>query len=772
MEGAEKLVKERVLGQAFNASQIVALRKLLVQSATEVSAAMKKPSPTDDDVAAYAVAKDRHRMIQATVAQATAEAGRALRAFRNITGVTGEAQQADMFIKEATGKTLFQLRREMKLGAELKTPQQVSQFMSDSENKNFSRLILEYWINGLISGPVTHFTYAIGNEILTLQKGVFETGAAAGIGRLRQTMGREGETVRIGEVGQKLQAHGRAIVPAAKAFFDALRTGQTVALPGEQTGQAVLPFPGQSRALVEPALYDEAAKLSDVMASAYSVLRGIKDGFLAGGGIADAAGTERPFFAVRPSLQGAIPDIDIGNVSFPLGNIARAPSRLVAAIHSVFRGINFSMEKAGDAFRTASNEGLTGTARDERMADLMLRPSQEKMDQYARASSETTLMGQGSAFTQALSKLTNTPIFGVPILKFIDPFVHISSNIIDQAIVQRTPIGVLSPEIRADLMGRNGNIAQDTAMARMLVGTAYAIGLGGLAAGGYVSGSGPSDPRQAATWRQAGNQAHSVRVGDIWYDVHRLGPLGMLLGISADLYDVSHSAAQGDLLLAASHLQHAITQNILDESFMRGPSDLIRAVEDPGRYGEGYIRNFLSSFTPYSVGLAQIARAADPYSRQARTIMDEIKAKVPGLSETLLPRRDIWGEALPNKTALATSMVTAIYEQRVSRDPVNLALLDLGIYPAQLERKIRNVELTDQQYDDFQRIAGRMTKQRLDVIVNSPDYRTWPNHVRYDVIAAELTASREAARGILMMKNPQIPRESAQMKLDRASGTR
>ena len=144
LEGAERLVKERVIGQAFNAEQVVALRKLLIQSATELSAAMKKAAAgTDEDVIAYAVAKDRHQMIQATVAQATAEAGRALRAFRNIAGeTTAEAAQADMFVRQATGKTLFQLRQEAKLGSSLDTPQKISKFMQDASKRSFGRMLL------------------------------------------------------------------------------------------------------------------------------------------------------------------------------------------------------------------------------------------------------------------------------------------------------------------------------------------------------------------------------------------------------------------------------------------------------------------------------------------------------------------------------------------------------------------------------------------------------------------------------------------------------
>jgi hypothetical protein len=67
--------------------------------------------------------------------------------------------------------------------------------------------------------------------------------------------------------------------------------------------------------------------------------------------------------------------------------------------------------------------------------------------------------------------------------------------------------------------------------------------------------------------------------------------------------------------------------------------------------------------------------------------------------------------------------------QGISRDPVNRAMLDLGIAPAKVERKIRNIELTDQEYDDFARIAGRLAKMRL----RSPDWQTWPPHIRHDV---------------------------------------
>ena len=767
---AQKL-STRKLGQAFNAEQVLAARKLLIQSATNVAELMRKAANgSDADVMAYAEAKDRHQMIQAQVSGITAEAGRALRAFRSMAGEE-MVMGTNEFIKQATGKTLFQLRVEAKLGSRLETPQQVSKFMQDAQNHSFGRLVLEYWINGLISGPATHTTYMVGNTMLAVQKAGPETAMASLVGTVARALGREGESVRIGELGAQMKGIKEGFMPALKAAFDATKTGVTTLLPEEKPYGKSLPLQAGSE-LTQAAVLDEAAKFSDVASSAFGIVRGIRDGIISGAELLSAGGIAgESMVGLRYSERGAIPDITVKGVNvLPVGEAIRLPGRFIAGIHSFFRSMNYSMEKNAIAARTAANEGLTGTAYDARVAELRSNPTQEMMEKARFEATELTLMGSGSDFVKQMAKLTNTNIMGFPFLKFIDPFVHIASNVIDQSIIKRTPVGLLAPEIRADLMGKNGNIAQDKAAARMLVGTAMSIAFGSLAAEGLASGSGPSDPKESQVWRQAGNQAHSIRIGDMWYDTHRLGPLGMLMGVSADMYEVAHLANEGEYLDAAAHLQHAFTQNVLDESFMRGPADLLRAVEDPGRYGQNYLKNMISSFVPYSVAMSQMARASDPYSREARTVTDAIKNKIPGLSETLLPRRDIWGEPMPNRKTLGPEGMLAIWETQVSKDPVNLAMLNLGVYPATLRRSIRNVDLTDEQYDEYAKIAGRTTKMRLDTIVKSPDYQRWPDHVKHDVMVEVIKQSREAASGLMMMKYPQIVRDATAAKIAKARG--
>lgn len=705
----------RKIGQAFNAEEVIAARKLLVQSATAVRDAMAKAAiGTDQDLMAYAMAKDRHRMIQGQVAGVTAEAGRALRAFRDMEGMQ-EAKQIGQFLEDATGRTLFQLRREATKGAALDTPSKVSKFVADSEKTGFFDWLQSYFVNALISGLATHGTYAIGNTLLALFKATAETGAQAAVGLARQAITGEAPTVRFGEIPAQLYGMMKGQRDGWRAAWDAFRTDQTVALPGEKI----------------------------------------------------AAGTS--------FRTGVIPNPEIGGAKIPIGTVLESPSRMVAAIHSLSRTVSYEGSVAGQAYRIAANEGRTGDDLARRINQLTTTPTDEMMAAAVGEANETALMQRAPyrGFTSAVQRLTN---FGVPLgdagplplgtlrpLKFVDPFVAISTNVIKSAIVQRTPVGLFSREIRADLSGANGTAAFDRAAGRMLAGTSFYLMAGGLAAEGLITGSEPDDFRKAMMLRMTGWQAHSVKIGDTYYAANRLGVLGMALGIAADLYDVAHKAASEDLSTATAAAVHAFSQNILDESFMRGPSDLIRALTEHERYGPAFVRNFLSSFVPFSVGAAQIARTIDPYTRQARTITDAMLRKIPFESERLFPYRDIWGEPMPNHESLVPG-VTAIYESRVNNDPVNQRMVALGMGATQPPRKIRGVALTDGQYDDYSRIAGRLAKTRLDRIVTAPGFSQMPEIAQREVISKTISGARRAAQSLVMMRNPEIIQQAITAK--------
>ena len=178
------------------------------------------------------------------------------------------------------------------------------------------------------------------------------------------------------------------------------------------------------------------------------------------------------------------------------GKVLESPSRMINAIHSLTRTVSYESAIAGQAYRVAANEGRFGDDLARRINQLTTNPTEEMMGTAVNEANENALMQRApyGSLTAAMSRITNAgfavpdiPLPGghsIPMgtlrpLKFIDPFVSISSNVINSAIVKRTPLGLLSPDMRADLSGANGTAAFDRAAGRMLAGTSFYLMAGG-----------------------------------------------------------------------------------------------------------------------------------------------------------------------------------------------------------------------------------------------------------------------------------------------------
>jgi hypothetical protein len=441
-------------------------------------------------------------------------------------------------------------------------------------------------------------------------------------------------------------------------------------------------------------------------------------------------------------------------------------------VHTQWAVINYAMELNQLALRQAYNEGLRGEALASRVADLRLNPPADIQQATARSAREASLAGQQGAVMQRITAVLNHE-FDLPILrqtqlfKFIDPFVRISGQLTKQAI-DRTPLAPLvSGEARADLMGRNGPAAQDYAIAKMGLGLVYGLTVAGLVAEGYMNGSGPENKDENFYWRtMLGNQPHAVRVGDFWVPINRLGRVGLYMSMMADMYQTAHHLSEGDLQKATAMAMHGISQNILDEGPMKGIGDLLRAVEDSGRYGESYVRNTLSSYLIPNEA-AYLARTADPYQRQVHTTWDAIKAKLPYLSQTLPPKIDLWGNPVPNDPALLSTALTSLRYSQASRDPTTIELARLQKWPGLPLRKLRNIELTDPQYVDYANMAGRLVKRDLDRMVNSPQWPRMLDDDKRNAITQSFKANREAAANWLFRRYPQIPADATNLKREK-----
>jgi hypothetical protein len=228
---------QKKLGDAYNIEEIRAARRLLVQSATNVRDAMIAAKDGDiEAVQNLGEAIARHEMIQGKVSGATAEAGRALRAFREVIPGQSDLASVSRILETETGRTFFQLQQMAALGARL-SPSQVSRLVFDTKNGSIKQAVLYYYVNSLISGPITHARYFFGNALTAMWAPV-KTTAAAGIDSALTGLRLQDERrLFFGEAGAEILALGKGSREGVKAFLNGWRTGNTPHLPGEAPPQ-------------------------------------------------------------------------------------------------------------------------------------------------------------------------------------------------------------------------------------------------------------------------------------------------------------------------------------------------------------------------------------------------------------------------------------------------------------------------------------------------------------------------------------------------------
>lgn len=681
-------LSKRKLGQAYNAEQIIAARKLLIQSAETVrDLGAKAAEGAESDLMAYAEARARHITIQEQVSGITAEAGRALRAFQQLEG-GAEAKAVGEFLKENTGLDLFQLQQEAKQLSLLDTTQKVSKLINDANKPTYKNMILEYYINALISGPITHLRYSVGNALNALWTPLVEVPTAAGIGRIREVITGKINPNRIylGEAGAQLHGIIQGSKNGLMAASEAWKTAVSPALPGEEVS---------------------------------------------------------PMFATKTN---AIPGF--------WGKVINIPSKGVAAIHSFFKSIRYEQNIQGLAYREAMKEGLEeGTeAFTNRIADLGSNPTESMMESAVSDALKELYMTptEYNSAAGALNRFTNSNLAA----KIIMPFMKIGSQITRNAFIERTPLGLLTSDVREKAFYAEGVPAGDMQLAKMSAGVALMGGVSALVLEGMATGDGPNDPAQRAIWLM-NHSANSIQIGDITIKYQGLGSLGMLMRFSANMTETAQGWDEEDGTKLAKSFMEGITKSVLDENFMRGLKDMLDAIYHPQEYGANYVRQFATNWLPFSVGAGQIARMIDPSQREAHDIFEAAQNKVLFASKDLMPKRDRFGEIIPNGT-----------NTRYTNDPVIQRMESLHMGVGKLGKKIRGVELTEQQYDDYARLAGRMTKMRLNNYVSIPQTASLPSEIQIKTIHSIIESSREGARNIVMMNNIGIVKQAYQNKVN------
>jgi hypothetical protein len=297
------------------------------------------------------------------------------------------------------------------------------------------------------------------------------------------------------------------------------------------------------------------------------------------------------------------------------------------------------------ATRQAQRLGLKGADATRHIADTVSNPPpmmRSEAIEFANYGTFTNALGAGGAGAQkAINK--------IPGAKFIVPFVRTPLNIF-KFTFERTPLGLVSQSIREDIAA--GGVRKASAMAKLGMGTSVMMLGTDMAMNGEITGAGPVDPEIRSRLMAAGWKPYSIKIDDKYYSYARFEPFATWLGMSADMteilgnYESYDIAAQDEIDELGTAMVAAIANQVVGKTFMQGISDLTQVLSDSKRYGAQYLQRYAGSLVPNAV--ADIEKMVSPEREQVFSMMDGIKARIPGLSDTVGKRYNVYGEVIKN----------------------------------------------------------------------------------------------------------------------------
>ena len=209
----------------------------------------------------------------------------------------------------------------------------------------------------------------------------------------------------------------------------------------------------------------------------------------------------------------------------------------------------------------------------------------------------------------------------------------------------------------------------------------------------------------------------------------------------------------------------AISQNVMDRTWLQGPADTLEAWSNPQRYMESWVANLSGSFI-VPAGVAQINRQIDPVWRDAQTVGDKIISRLPGYSKDIPPYRNLWGEKVLLEGGLGPDIVSPVYRGTASTDPINDWLWENRVQLGMPSKTIKGVELTPWEYDKYVKLAGHGAKKELDKFMagTHPNQYVWDNGTdnrffeanpdiqgtRAAIVKKVIANHREMAQGIML----------------------
>lgn len=621
------------------------------------------------------------------------------------------------------------------------------------------------WVNGLISGLITHTKYVGVNDTFMAYEKLVINPIASAIGKVASLTDRDIERLYVSEAMATTvglyKGFGNAMISAAKAFRDNMPTP----LPGEEAVQA----------------WRRAAEKEDPSGKyAASVGRAVEAAIKA-----KKTNTEGGAVNVYTGGRGNPYSSKIGHA---IGEVIGVPARSASFIHTLTRHMAFYMAREEQAYRRAMTEGAKPWTQDfwQREAAALASPTEKEMD---KAVSSADYFNFTSPLGEVGERVSKT-ILQTPGGRWIFPFRLIPTNLFKAAnsLLPTSAAGVFfkGSEIGARLRGEMGPIEQHKQLARLVV----ASGLGAWTAQGVLSDtiadSGPPDPEDRKVWAHTHPIPKSIRLGDYWYSLNRLGPIGDAIAAMADMVAAGRHFSEGEYANGIAKAVQSLSSWVEDSVGMTTLADVIEIGKN---YKENAwkIPSIFGTAAPFSSAFRQTAASLDRYARETRNIIDGFRSHIPGNAwgwgrESLPIRIDYRGRAIANPMYYKSGGAGIIGSAPVTTDPIDIELQRLNIGPADLAQNIKGQKLNSQLYYEYQTLAGVRTNMALQSLMSNEDWYKMPDFIRKEWIEGTIRTARygsgqgrariAGAEDAMLARHPELFQQAIQDKVDQLTGAK
>lgn len=433
----------------------------------------------------------------------------------------------------------------------------------------------------------------------------------------------------------------------------------------------------------------------------------------------------------------------------PAGRLIRTPGRALMAEDEFFKGVGYTMELAQLAMQVA--DGDTQLAQ-----EIMRNPTRQMQKQAVEAARRMTFTNKLGPGMAAINNALNQSKVG----KFVVPFVQTPTNLIKRSF-DYSPFGLAQlpyeTELANDLKGKNGKDKQAIALTRQAIGLGITGLVYSLAAAGLISGGGSPDRKENNLRRMRdGWQPYSIKIGDKWVSYLRFDPLSVPMGIVADMHEVGEMVGEKDATDLGVAVFKSIVNNVTNKTWMSGVSDFVQMMNEPKRYTENWINRFASSFVAPNI-IGQPTYYNDEYMRTSRGFIDQVKSRYPGYRQELARRLDLSGQPIKNPAVAVGGVPSPIRaSQATAPDPVADAMLEAGVIKGMPSRKVRGVELSEEEYEQYASLVQQSRWKALTPIVTSPGFQRAPKMIRGRILEDMWRKAGDQARAMYLMQNPSL----------------